>query len=145
MSSDAAHPGRLTVHLQPGQQLGPARVPGADLVLGVRSGDVLVHLAPGTDPGAATGGAATGGAALHVGTGAAVPLTRGTPFAVRAGADGATLEVTARPPGPEAFVALAARRPPPPLAALVAAAVERGVELLPTGLDAAGESGEAAR
>jgi hypothetical protein len=139
MSTDAAHPGRIAVHLEPGQRLGPARVPGADLVLRVRSGDLSVELAPSVP------GAVARASTLRVGTGDAVPLPRGTPFAVRAGEDGATLEVTARPPGPEVFVGLAARRPGPPLAALVAAAVEQGVELLPTGSHAAGEAEDRAR
>ena len=137
MSTDPAHSGLATVHLEPGQRLGPVRVPGADLVLTVRSGDLTVEPAPPV-PGAG----APRAPALDLGTGDAVRLPRGTPLAVRAGDVGATLEVAARPPGPEAFVALAARRPAPPLAALVAAAVEQGVELLPAGLHPAGEAGE---
>lgn len=140
MSPDAAHPGRTTVHLGPGQPLGPVRVPGADLVLGVRAGELSLEVAPPV-PGAEAARPST----LHAGAGDAVPLPRGTTFAVRAGDGGATLEVTARPPGPEVFVGLAARRPSPPLAALVAAAVEQGVELLPSGPHTAGEAGSTAR
>jgi len=137
MNPDPAHPARLQVHLAPGQRLGPVRVPGADLVLSVLAGHVTVELAPSdTQPGSSDA------ATIHAGAGDAVPLTQGTPFAVLAGAPGAVLDVTARPPGPEVFLSLAARRLAPPLATLVAAAVEQGVELLPAGLHAVGEGGE---
>lgn len=139
MNPDLAHPGHLEVHLAPAQRLGPVRVPGADLVLVIRAGQVTVELAPSVTE------AASDAVTVHASAGDAVPLERGTPFAVLAGARGSVLDVTARPRGPEVFLSLAARRPAPPLATLVSAAVEQGVELLPAWVQDEGQGGNTAR
>lgn len=140
MSSDLPGAGRVVVRLQPHQRLGAARVPAADLVLRVHAGDVLVDVTVDGCPADPVGAVVT-----RVGPDDVVRLPRGTPFAVRAGEAGTTVEVTARPPGPERLWALAARQPAPPLAALVATAVELGVELLPGGHPSAGGDGTTAR
>jgi hypothetical protein len=117
MTADAA-PGVVTVVLGPGRRVGPASAPGADLTLVVLEGELLLHRT-----------AAGAGAPAPLPAGREVTVPRGTEWALVAGPAGVRVRVVAVPPGPEQFLALAAREPALPLGTLVAVAPEQGISL----------------